>query len=167
MLARDALSVLTAMEEADVRCWLDGGWGVDALIGRQTRQHTDLDLVVVSTDLAAAQSVLAAQGFAVLRDWLPTSVAMGDGEGREVDFHPVDATADGGGDQLLPDGSRYHYSAPGVGMVDGRPVPCAPVEGQVEMHLGYEPRDTDHADMRALAAALDVELPPPYSRNGG
>ena len=167
MSARDVLTVLATMDDAGVCCWLDGGWGVDALLGRQTRQHNDLDLVVVSTDLAGARSVLTAQGFAVLRDWLPTTLAMRDDAGREVDFHPIERTADGGGDQLLPDGTRYHYSPPAAGSVDGRPLPCATVENQVEMHLGYEPRDTDHADMRALAEAFDIELPPPYSPTSG
>jgi hypothetical protein len=26
--------------------WLDGGWGIDALLGRETRTHADLDLVI-------------------------------------------------------------------------------------------------------------------------
>jgi hypothetical protein len=26
--------------------WLDGGWGVDALVGEQTREHEDLNLIV-------------------------------------------------------------------------------------------------------------------------
>ena len=167
MSAQDVRTLLATMEWAGVRCWLDGGWGVDALLGRQTRPHNDLDLVVVCLDLSVARSALVTQGFAVLRDWLPTTLSMRDGEGREVDFHPIEPTADGGGDQLLPDGSRYHYSPPAVGSVDGRPVQCAPVEGQVEMHLGYEPRDTDHADMRALAAAFNVDLPPPFQLTGG
>lgn len=29
-----------------MRVWLDGGWGVDALLGRQTRPHDDMDIVI-------------------------------------------------------------------------------------------------------------------------
>jgi len=29
-----------------IEIWLDGGWGVDALLGEQTRPHKDLDIVV-------------------------------------------------------------------------------------------------------------------------
>ncbi|MDH4308687.1 MAG: amino acid transporter [Acidimicrobiia bacterium] len=36
------LSVLDLLDEA----WVDGGWGVDALVGRQTRRHLDLDLAL-------------------------------------------------------------------------------------------------------------------------
>ena len=37
--------VLGALDEAGVEAWLAGGWGVDALLGEQTRPHLDLDLV--------------------------------------------------------------------------------------------------------------------------
>jgi hypothetical protein len=46
---------------------------------------------------------LNAQGYDVIRDWLPTSIAFRDRSGREVDLHPLDPTPDGGGDQVLPD----------------------------------------------------------------
>ncbi|MGZ4382041.1 MAG: nucleotidyltransferase domain-containing protein, partial [Gaiellaceae bacterium] len=44
MRATDVLEVLAALGEAGVRASLEGGWGVDALVGRQTREHEDLDL---------------------------------------------------------------------------------------------------------------------------
>ncbi len=30
----------------NIDVWLDGGWGVDALLGKQTRKHGDVDIVV-------------------------------------------------------------------------------------------------------------------------
>lgn len=33
MDASDVLSVVAALEEAGLRAWLEGGWGVDALVG--------------------------------------------------------------------------------------------------------------------------------------
>ena len=41
---KDLFEVLDFMEELDITYWLDGGWGVDALIGRQTREHRDVDI---------------------------------------------------------------------------------------------------------------------------
>lgn len=38
----EVLNFCTQMEDANVRVWLDGGWGVDALLGGQTRDHSDL-----------------------------------------------------------------------------------------------------------------------------
>ena len=46
MQAADAVMVSGVFEAADVRAWVEGGWGVDALMGRQTRDHDDVDLAV-------------------------------------------------------------------------------------------------------------------------
>jgi hypothetical protein len=40
----EVVDVLERLDRAGVPVWLDGGWGVDALVGRQTRAHRDLDL---------------------------------------------------------------------------------------------------------------------------
>lgn len=48
MPATRVLEIISALEAADLCCWVDGGWGIDALVGEQTRPHKDLDLVVDS-----------------------------------------------------------------------------------------------------------------------
>jgi lincosamide nucleotidyltransferase A/C/D/E len=151
------------LEDAGITAWVDGGWGVDALLGRQTRPHEDLDLVI---DAAAADSFvdgLVADGFVIVRDWRPTAIALRHPDGREIDLHPVRLTADGGGDQVQLDGvTKWHYDAPVEGVIDRRPVRCCSVETQIEAHLGYEPDDDDRHDMALLHAAFHVELPKPY-----
>ena len=57
--------VLRALNEADIRYWLQGGWGVDALVGRQTRSHRDLDVDLDQTLEAEALDVLTQLGYAV------------------------------------------------------------------------------------------------------
>jgi lincosamide nucleotidyltransferase A/C/D/E len=161
----DVLELLHTFEYGGVRCWLDGGWGVDALLGRQTRDHADLDLALDAAHLATAERLLTARGFTIQRNWLPTALALRDAEGREgreVDLHPLETTADSGGDQILEDGARYHYGPPVLGRIGGRTVPCCSAEQQAEMHLGYAPRDKDQVDMTLLASELGVALPPPY-----
>jgi lincosamide nucleotidyltransferase A/C/D/E len=37
---------------------IDGGWGVDALLGRQTRTHADLDIAVNRQDVAQIRFLL-------------------------------------------------------------------------------------------------------------
>lgn len=84
----------------------DGGWGVDALIGRQTRPHADLDLAIGRDDLSSAERALAALGFRrdASRDpGLPARLVMIDQQGREVDFHPLVFDRDGNGSCLTPD----------------------------------------------------------------
>ena len=168
MEAGQVTDLLGRLGNAGVRAWLDGGWGVDALLEVQTRRHSDLDLVVLRLELDAVRQVLDALGFRVVRDWLPNAIAFRTAEGREVDLHPVDPTPDGGGDQIQLDGrGSWHYSAPVPGTVAGVAVLCCPVQDQLLCHLGYEPRPTDFQDMRRLAERFGIELPEPYRTNTG
>lgn len=155
----DVLEVIDALLAHGARCWLDGGWGIDALLGRQTREHGDVDLVLPRSAVPTALEVLGSRGFSVLRDWLPTSIALTDGRGREVDLHPVDPLPGGGGAQLLPDGTVWHYRDPVFGTVSGRAVLCCSADEQVAMHRGYPPREIDRRDVAALADRFDVEIP--------
>ena len=41
---KDAAVILNLAAEQGMKVFLDGGWGVDALIGRETRIHNDIDL---------------------------------------------------------------------------------------------------------------------------
>ena len=150
MNADDVLAFLDDFESSGVRCWLDGGWGVDALLGEQTRAHGDMDLVIHRADVSTVEQLLTERGFATLRDWRPTCIAFGHADGREVDLHPIDPTPDGGGDQVLPDGTTWHYQAPVSGTVAGQPVPCCSADEQVAMHTGYELRESDRVDVRHL-----------------
>jgi lincosamide nucleotidyltransferase A/C/D/E len=166
MTASDVLGVLARLEAAGLTAWVDGGWGVDALIGETTRRHGDLDLVVLAPEVTAVRSVLAEGGYGtVLRDWLPTSIALADGQGREVDLHPVTPTGDGG-DQALPDGGRFHYPPPTFGVIGGQRVPCVDADTQVRCHLGYPPQAKDLEDLRQLHQRLGVTLPGSTEREG-
>lgn len=162
MEATDVLELLGALEQQGTYYWVDGGWGVDCLVGGQSRPHSDLDLVLPRAEVVRVRSFLLARGYSVIRDWLPTTIAFRDGHGREVDLHPVDMTTDGGGDQVLEDGTTWHYSAPAEGSIEGRAVRCAPAEDQLRSHLGYEPRPVDFADMKRLTERFDLRPPPPY-----
>lgn len=58
MTAADVVAFLALMDASAVRVWLDGGWAVDALLGRQTRRHDDLDIVIEALDLSRAEEAL-------------------------------------------------------------------------------------------------------------
>lgn len=92
MQQRDVLEVLAAFDRAEIRVLLEGGWAIDALVGQQTRDHRDLDLVVDRDDLSAAAHVLAGMAFSHdsdRRPGIPAQLIMVDTSGREVDVHPV------------------------------------------------------------------------------
>jgi lincosamide nucleotidyltransferase A/C/D/E len=50
MEGSEVVRVLAALGRHGVTAWVDGGWGVDALLGEQVREHDDLDLVVHRND---------------------------------------------------------------------------------------------------------------------
>jgi hypothetical protein len=56
---------LNCLENHETMVWIDGGWGIDVLVGEQTRKHDDLDLVVAQRQLAAAQSSLRELGHGI------------------------------------------------------------------------------------------------------
>ena len=166
MGASDVLRILDCLEAAGVRAWLDGGWGVDALVGEQTREHDDLDLVVALVDASAAQTALATAGFVLTEDELPTRFVARDASDLRVDFHTVTFDEQGSGIQQLQDGTPWRYPPEGflgVGRVGGRVVACLTAEVQVLSHLGYDPDDTDRHDMALLAERCGVTLPDPFS----
>src|SRR5215471_17165369 len=120
MSSGQVLAVLSELEAAGVDAWLDGGWGIDALLGCQTRQHDDLDVVIRAGAVPACRTVFAAGGFLVERDWLPTALAFRHPDGMAVDLHLIEPTADGGGDQIQLDGiTRWHYPPPATARIDG------------------------------------------------
>jgi lincosamide nucleotidyltransferase A/C/D/E len=63
MKSEDVVWLLRQLGQADVPVWLDGGWGVDALLGEQTRHHGDLDIVVQLEDVPKLRQLLEAGGY--------------------------------------------------------------------------------------------------------
>lgn len=41
----DVIEIVRLFESNAVDVWLAGGWGVDALLGEQPREHADIDVV--------------------------------------------------------------------------------------------------------------------------
>jgi lincosamide nucleotidyltransferase A/C/D/E len=116
MTAADVIEVLDCLKEAGVDVCIDGGWGIDALVGEQTREHEDLDLAVDRDDLENAQQALAEHGFhhdATLEPGLPTRFVLRDEPGRQVDFHPLVFGERGDGWQQLSESGKAWGSLPG------------------------------------------------------
>lgn len=160
------LEVLDALGVAGLRVWLDGGWGVDALLGRQSRPHDDVDVVVELSAVAEVWAALVPLGFEMTDDLRPTRAVLRTADGRQVDLHPITFDAGGTGWQVgaSPDGSDCAYPGGGFasGRIMGRSVPCLAASLQVAHHLGYEPTDRDRADMASLTRRYGLVLPHPY-----
>ena len=155
MSAEDVVAIVTRLQGAGLRVWLDGGWGVDALVRRQTRPHDDLDIVVRIEDVPVVERELAALGYERAGGGAPMSFESVDAEGRQVDVHPI--ASDGA--YVNRDGTIWHYPLRGLagkGAVAGHGVDCLTAETQVICHGGYELDDEDLHDLRLLRPAQDV-----------
>jgi lincosamide nucleotidyltransferase A/C/D/E len=153
--AEDVLAVLELLAQRGLRVWVAGGWGVDALLGRQTREHADVDLACRAEDEAPILAALQQRGYRVVLDYRPARVALADDDGREVDLHPVRFDADGRGIQAGLHGQQFAYppDAFGAGTIGGQAVACLSVAQQLRFHTGYALREHDRQDLAALRAA--------------
>jgi len=162
MDAGEVVRVLDALDARGVTSWIDGGWGVDALLGVQTREHDDLDLVVELADAAAVTQALVELGYEPVAGSPPLSFVLVDPDGRQVDVHPVARDRDGGGVYRMDDGRDWVYPAQGfsgLGRVAGRRVRCLSPEVQVLVHDGYELAEKDYRELRLLHERFGVVLP--------
>jgi lincosamide nucleotidyltransferase A/C/D/E len=151
------------LSKAGVLAWVDGGWGVDALLEQQTREHDDLDLVIGWEHFETAVTVLRGAGFMVVRnsEW-PCSVVYGDDQDRRIDIHLVRFDDEGAGWQAQPNGSEWRYPPEGFtgfGLIAGEGVKCLSPQVQVLCHDGYELDEEDKRDCRALAERFGLTLP--------
>jgi lincosamide nucleotidyltransferase A/C/D/E len=160
MSADDVLSVLALFRTAEVDVWIAGGWGIDALVGRETRPHRDLDLLHRVEQEPTVIAALSAAGFAETLDWRPVRFVVTDPAGREIDLHPLTFAADGSAVQASLEPDRpflYPARCFVTGRIGGAAVPCLSAEQQVYFHQGYEPKDRDRHDMAQLRGAFGID----------
>ena len=89
MRAEDVLDLVTLFEQNQIEVILEGGWGVDALLGEQTRLHEDLDIAMPHNYVPLARSLLEARGYADVPrpDTRDCNFVLGDKFGHLIDFH--------------------------------------------------------------------------------
>jgi lincosamide nucleotidyltransferase A/C/D/E len=129
------------------------------LLGEQTREHDDLDVVVARSIVPLLIEVLADEGYEVAKGQLPTCIVLLDSTGRQVDVHPVDFDDAGDGVYRMEDGRDWAYPAAGFagnGRVLGRRLRCLTPEVQVLCHAGYELGETDHHDLAVLRGRFGI-----------
>ena len=162
MDAETLLAVVGRLEADGIDAWLDGGWGVDALLGHQTREHDDLDLVVELHHVSRIVELLNGLGYSLVAGAPPKSFVMVDARGRQVDVHPVTFNAEGGGVYEMDDGTEWVYPSEGFtgrGRVDESPVQCLSPTVQVLVHAGYELTQKDYRELYLLRERFGVEPP--------
>jgi lincosamide nucleotidyltransferase A/C/D/E len=168
MAAERVIMILDALDAHRVDVRLGGGWAVDALLGEQTREHSDLDLWAPAGHLEWVFRALAGQGVDRVFPWpgdRPWNFVLHDAGRIRVDLHLY---------ERLPDGLLHYGSAvdgvtfpaealSGSGRVAGRAVRCEDPEWAVRWHTGYPPRAADRHDVPLLCARYGIPLPEPFS----
>ncbi|WIX78588.1 hypothetical protein QRX50_45815 [Amycolatopsis carbonis] len=153
LTAEIALAVLSRLRAAGCHAWIAGGWGVDALLGRETRAHSDLDLL---HRVEEEPTVLAAlNDFPESENFRPVRFVLTRPDGASLDLHPLQFEDDGSATQAADSaGGLFRYPADCfvTGTIGGVTVPCVSVAQQLRFHEGYEPRPHDLADVAALRA---------------
>ena len=164
MTAADVVALLGHLGDHQVDACVGGGWGVDALLAGQTREHADLDLWAPADQLGALFLALGGAGLDRILpgpDDRPWNFVLHDGARRRVDLHLYEP---------LPDGSLHYGSVvggvtfpagalAGEGRIAGTPVRCEAPEWAVRWHTGYPPRDADRHDVPLLCERFGIDLP--------
>ena len=164
MPAWRAAEAVEALDEAGAWPVVMGGWGIDALTGRQRRTHRDLDLIVDVADLDSALDALDGLGY---EEWFrhpeapPIAgrklagdvIALWDEAKRVVELHPL---------ELAGAGLRLTH-----GRLGACKVLCLAPEQVIGAHQGFRNRRRSARlrDEENLAAArellpADAQTPP-------
>jgi lincosamide nucleotidyltransferase A/C/D/E len=163
MQLESVLALCRTFEAANLDFWIDGGWGVDALLGLQTRPHSDLDLAVHFADLSRFQNALLPLGYQpVVRSENPAW--------NLVFRHPVDGSVDlhsfvlnDVGEGILGDPSENSMhptgALDGVGRLGIMQVRCIAALFVLTFRNGFEPRDVDRHDVAALCEHFGLKRP--------
>jgi lincosamide nucleotidyltransferase A/C/D/E len=164
MAAPTAATLLAGLAAQNVPVCVGGGWAVDALLGRETRSHTDLDLWAPASQLEVLFAALAAAGVDRILPFpgdRPWNFVLHDGALRRVDLHlyePLDDETLHYGSHLS--GQTFPAAAlAGAGTIAGVPVRCESAEWSLRWHVGYPAREVDHYDMRLLCQHFGLTLP--------
>ena len=159
---KDVTEIVQLLSKNQIEFLIDGGWGVDALLGEQTRTHADLDIAVQHKDFASIRDLLHERGYRDVRrnDTRDYNFVLGDNQGHQIDIHSF--TFDSMGHLVY--GVPYSIdSLTGTGSVNGHPVKCISPEWMVRFHTGYKPDENDYRDVKALCQRFSIELPSEYA----
>jgi lincosamide nucleotidyltransferase A/C/D/E len=170
--AEDVIRIYLCLSDNGIPIWLTGGWGIDALLGEQTRPHKDLDVIMLLEDVVQLRALLEQKNYALKDLWeenrqavdkhgieTATAFVFQDKQGREIDIHAFILDGQGNGIPAWEAEDGFIFKKEdleGKGTVAGFAVQCLSPEMQVRCHQGYEVPEKQLLDLKRLHAKFGV-----------
>ncbi len=169
----ELLLVVERLESEGIPYWLAGGWGVDALVGRCTRRHKDIDIVIddFERNETRVRKAFHALGFDhVTLDkggvWMPRRSNFEDDAGHRIEVLDIDW--DHLREVFALDPAREPESTwpveelalevLTVGAINGRHVPCLTSGAQLLFHTGFPLEGTGRSDVSLLQSEFGMAV---------
>ncbi len=163
MTSEDVIRFCSDMDELAIEVWLEGGWGVDALLEKQTRLHADLDIFIQQRDVTKLRESLGAKGYNEIKLEIaqPHNFVLCDNKGHEIDVHVIIFNDEGDAIYGPVENAEQFLAGAfsGIGKINRRSIRCISAECQVKFHTGYELREKDFADVFALCGKFGIAYP--------
>lgn len=177
MTAENAVRILTDIKNLDIKVFLDGGWGTDALLEEQTRPHNDLDFLVEKKDLQALMHYLEENRFKQTDNFNKWWHMSFENETLIIDIHVIEF--DEVGKAIYGPKVRDDFPFPGIfpayafqatGKINGFEVNCLSAEYRVRSQtralLNLMPDNykhtldkKDYIDLEKICNKFSIEMP--------
>ncbi|MDO4461952.1 MAG: aminoglycoside nucleotidyltransferase [Bacteroidia bacterium] len=159
----DAIEIINYAEDNGIDVWIDGGWGVDALLEVETRPHNDIDLFVEEVNDRRFAEILKRNGFVEVTESYTSAChsVWKDSNDRIIDLHTFRIKTSY---VIIYEGEDYPFSVfSGTGKIGNKTVKCIDAENQVLFHLGYEFDEDDIHDVKLLCQKFNIPVPDEYA----
>jgi lincosamide nucleotidyltransferase A/C/D/E len=158
----NVLDLLQKVKHIGIEIWIAGGWGVDALIGQQTRPHDDIDIFLQKKDSTLFTEMLISNGYREIKVEFNSkdNPVWCDSENHIIDIHLFE----------FVDAGNFRYDnviypseiLNGKGTIGGITVRCMSAKAQVQYHQGYEQKEKDRHDVLLLCKTFGISVPEGY-----
>ena len=169
----DAVHIYQSLSANGITTWLTGGWGIDALLGTETRPHKDLDILILVDDVTSMRQLLARAGYTLKELWsenawaldsrgaeVPTALVLRDLDGREVDAHALRFDSSGNGIPAWANDEGWVFTRAdlsGEGTIGDTAVRCLSPAMQLRCHSGYSLPESQVHDLSRLREKFRIQ----------
>lgn len=177
MSAEDAVGVISELKKLDIKVILDGGWGIDALLEKETREHSDLDFLVEKKDLEKLNKYLTDNNYEQTDNFNKWWHKSFENEKLVIDIHVIEIDEVGKaiyGPRIRDDfpfpGIFPAYALKGLGKINGFEVNCLTAEYRVLCqtrallnlmpdNYKHKPDKKDYKDLEKLCQKFSIKMP--------